>query len=185
MKFIIDAGHGGTDPGAIGPTGLMEKDVTLDIATRLASIAMMRGHFPVLTRMGDETQSLKYRTDYANKQGGRCFISIHCNSFTNQNPEGFEIWTYLGQSQSDVLATAIVKQWIKTFPSHLIRSDWSDGDVDKQSKFYVLKNTVMPAVLLETAFINNPKWETWLRDTKNHQIMAETIMAGIENWVNK
>ena len=183
MKFIIDCGHGGTDPGAIGPSGLMEKDVTLDIGTRLASIAIMRGHFPVLTRMRDEFQSLKYRADYANKEGGRCFVSIHCNSFTSQSPEGFEIWTYRGQSKSDVLASSITHQWSKAFPDHLIRADWSDGDVDKESGFYVLKHTAMPAVLLETAFISNPKWEKWLRDTKNRQLMAEAIMAGIESWI--
>jgi len=185
VKFIIDPGHGGSDPGAIGPTGLMEKDVTLDIATRLASIAMMRGHFPVLTRMRDEYQSLKYRTDYANREGGKCFVSIHCNSFTSPAPAGFEIWTYRGQNTSDTLASSITHQWSKAFPSHLIRADWSDGDVDKESGFYVLKHTAMPAVLLETAFISNPKWEKWLREEGNLKKIAEVILDGIEAWGGK
>ena len=180
MKFIIDAGHGGSgrngDPGAIGPTGLMEKDVTLDIATRLASIAMMRGHFPVLTRMRDEYQSLKYRTDYANREGGKCFVSIHCNSFTSPAPEGFEVFSYRAGSQaSSDLAECVLSAWRLSFPDHVIRGH-------KTSGFYVIKNTKMPAVLLETAFISNPKWENWLRDEKNQQSMAETIMAGIEAW---
>ena len=180
MKFIIDAGHGGSgrngDPGAIGPTGLKEKDVNLSIATRLASIAMMRGHFPVLTRMRDEFQSLKYRTDYANREGGRCFVSIHCNSFTSPVPEGFEVFSYRAGSQaSSDLAECVISAWRLSFPSHVIRGH-------KKSGFYVIAKTKMPAILLETAFIKNPAWEPWLRDEKNHQAMAETIMAGIEAW---
>ena len=176
MKFIIDAGHGGSDPGAIGPTGLKEKDVNLSIATRLASIAMMRGHFPVLTRMRDEYQSLKYRADYANKEGGRCFVSIHCNSHTTPTAHGFEVFSYRAGSQaSSDLAECVLSAWRLSFPDHVSRGH-------KKSGFYVIKNTKMPAVLLETAFISNPKWERWLRDEKNHQSMAETIMAGIEAW---
>jgi len=182
MKFIIDCGHGGTDPGAIGPTGLKEKDVTLAIGKVLESISKMVGHTPVMTRTGDEYVSLEDRTKFANARGGKCFVSIHCNSFTSPAPAGFEIWTYRGQNTSDTLASSITHQWSKAFPSHLIRADWSDGDVDKESGFYVLKHTAMPAVLLETAFISNPKWETWLRDTKNLQSMAEAILAGIEGW---
>ena len=179
MKFIIDAGHGGRDSGAIGPTGLMEKDVTLDIGTRLASIAMMRGHFPVLTRMRDEYRSLKYRTDYANKEGGRCFVSIHCNSFTTPIPEGFEVFSYRAGSQaSSNLAECVLSAWRLSFPDHVSRGH-------KTSGFYVIKNTKMPAVLLETAFISNPKWETWLREKGNLKKIAEVILDGLEAWGGK
>ena len=179
MKYIIDAGHGGRDPGAIGPTGLMEKDVTLNIATRLAAIAMMRGHDPVLTRMRDEYQSLKYRTDFANAQGGECFVSIHCNSFTTPVPYGFEIWTYRnGSLASSSLAQYIMVAWQHQFPGNGNRGH-------KKSGFHVLRETTMPAVLLEVDFISHPVWEKWLRDGGNHQKMAEAIMAGIEAWGGK
>ena len=123
----------------------------------------------MLTRMRDEFQSLKYRTDYANREGGKCFVSIHCNSFTSPAPEGFEVFSYRAGSQaSSDLAECVLSAWL-SFPDR----------GHKKSGFYVIKNTKMPAVLRN---ISNPKWESWLRDEKNQQSMAETIMAGIEAW---
>ncbi len=91
---VIDPGHGGDDPGAIGPSGLKEKDVTLDIAKRLKKILEERYNLVVfLTRETDRYISLKERTAFANRKGADVFISIHINASRKRNTRGIE--TYL------------------------------------------------------------------------------------------
>ncbi len=87
---VIDAGHGGKDPGAVGPTGLREKDVNLDVALKLALVLRERGVKPVLTREDDTFVPLATRAEVARDVGPDCFVSIHANAADNSWTEGFE-----------------------------------------------------------------------------------------------
>ena len=90
---VIDPGHGGKDPGAIGITGLREKEATLDIAVRLKQLLSKNGQLRVvLTREDDRFIGLNERTKRANGQGGKLFISIHCNSLKKGGGSGFETY---------------------------------------------------------------------------------------------
>lgn len=91
-KIVIDPGHGGKDPGAIGRTGLREKDVNLDVAKRLAKILKSQGVEVVLTRSSDIFVSLARRVDIANKSNADLFISIHSNANRARSLNGFEIY---------------------------------------------------------------------------------------------
>ena len=182
MRIVIDPGHGGADPGAVGPTGIREADINLSVATRVASLLTRRHHEPILTRTGDVTMSLQTRTSFANSRGADCYVSLHCNAAVSRQAHGFEAWTSRGQTRADSLASCISAAWSKEFPTMHIRADWSDGDVDKESGFYVLVNTKMPAVLLEMQFISHPQWESWLRVARNQDRMAAAIAAGVEAW---
>ncbi|MDD4954118.1 MAG: N-acetylmuramoyl-L-alanine amidase [Candidatus Omnitrophica bacterium] len=91
-RVVIDAGHGGYDPGAIGKTGLREKDVNLDIARRLSSILKARGIDVVMTRGLDKYISLDKRTVIANSCGAQIFISIHSNANRVRSLSGFEVY---------------------------------------------------------------------------------------------
>jgi N-acetylmuramoyl-L-alanine amidase len=92
-RIVIDAGHGGHDSGAVGPSGLLEKDVTLDIALKLAKRLKASGYEVFLTRSDDRYVKLEDRTRFANKVRGDVFISIHCNASPNKKTRGIETYT--------------------------------------------------------------------------------------------
>ena len=98
--IVIDAGHGGQDYGAIGPTGLAEKDVTLDMALRLEKLLSKAGFKVILTRKDDTFIPLAERTQIANSNGADLFISIHANSSKKRNISGFETY-FLDQAKND------------------------------------------------------------------------------------
>ena len=99
-KIVIDAGHGGNDPGAIGRNGLREKDVNLDIAKKLSSLLRAEGVQTVLTRSTDKFIPLSTRVSIANHSGADLFISIHSNAARSRSLCGFEVY-YVAPSVSD------------------------------------------------------------------------------------
>lgn len=99
-KVVIDAGHGGNDPGAIGRGGLKEKDVNLDVAKRLSLLLQAAGVQTVLSRASDRFIPLSIRVDIANKSGADLFISIHSNANPSRSLSGFEVY-YVATSVSD------------------------------------------------------------------------------------
>ncbi|MHB8154471.1 MAG: N-acetylmuramoyl-L-alanine amidase [Candidatus Omnitrophota bacterium] len=99
-KVVIDAGHGGNDPGAIGRNGLKEKDVNLDIAKRLSSLLRAEGVQTVLTRSTDKFIPLSTRVSMANRSGADLFISLHSNAARSRSLCGFEVY-YVAPSVSD------------------------------------------------------------------------------------
>ena len=96
-RVVLDAGHGGTQQGTSSETGLLEKDVTLDIAERARALLQEHGYSVVMTRTSDQTMSLKDRATTANQQRGDIFVSIHLNSFVGSSARGIETF-YLGPS---------------------------------------------------------------------------------------
>ncbi len=99
-RVVVDAGHGGNDPGAIGRTGLREKDVTLDIAKRLANLLRSEGIEVVMTRAADKYISLESRVGIANNSGADLFLSVHANANRVRSLKGFEIY-YVDNSVDD------------------------------------------------------------------------------------
>lgn len=176
--IIIDPGHGGRDPGAIGPTGLRESDVNLTLAFYLQSAL---GGRPFLTRSADNFVSLTDRAGWMDNADA--FISLHCNAAENPRAQGFEIYTSPGDTGADKLASKIFQTVVNSStPQRRFRSEWSDGDEDKEAAFYVLTHTPMPAVLIEVAFISNPEEEQMLRGDIFLKLQACAIALGIERW---
>jgi len=99
-KIVVDAGHGGTDPGAIGRTGLREKTVTLDVALRLAKLLKAQGVEVVLTRSSDRFVSLPSRVKIANSSKADLFLSVHANANRVRSLRGFEIY-YISPKAND------------------------------------------------------------------------------------
>jgi N-acetylmuramoyl-L-alanine amidase len=98
-RVVIDAGHGGDDPGATSVSGLTEKVVTLDIAQRLRGLLVAGGFEAVMTRETDETMSLQARAAVANARRGDLFVSIHLNSFDEERTRGIETY-YVGPNEN-------------------------------------------------------------------------------------
>jgi N-acetylmuramoyl-L-alanine amidase len=105
-KVVIDAGHGGNDPGAIGRNGLREKDVNLDIARKLSSLLRAEGVQTVLTRSTDRFIPLSTRVSIANRSGADLFVSIHSNAARTRTLSGFEVY-YVAPSVSDAKRAAL------------------------------------------------------------------------------
>jgi len=105
-KVVIDSGHGGNDPGAIGRNGLKEKDVNLDIAKRLSSLLRAEGVATVLTRSTDKFVPLSTRVSMANHSGADLFISLHSNAARSRSLSGFEVY-YVAPSVSDSKRAAL------------------------------------------------------------------------------
>lgn len=104
-RVVLDPGHGGSDPGAIGPSGVREKDVTLDIARKVAPLLAKDGVSVVLTREDDRFVPLEDRTARANAFGADLFVSIHCNAAENRGRHGVE--TYVLDTTKDDIASRV------------------------------------------------------------------------------
>ena len=188
MKVVIDPGHAGRniDPGAVnGSTGLQEADVALVISRQVANYLLNVGYEVKLTRTEweqEETDDLSYRTALANDWGADIFISLHCNSAANESAEGYEVWTSPGQTEGDRLATCIYKQIAAEFPDRAGRTDYSDGDPDNESRFYVLVYTDAPACLVEMAFISNDEEAALLANAAWWDRYARAIARGVTDY---
>lgn len=185
-KICIDAGHGGNDAGAIGPSGVMEKTVTLRVALALQQLLEAEGAEVVMTREEDTevsplgkkasaVEELKARCEVANQANTDIFISIHADSFTNPNARGTTGYYYsLGSPNSRRLADLIRKALIEQIKTP------SRGT--QPCNFYVVRNTDMPATLIELAFISNPDEEKLLNSKEGIQKAAQGILDGIEDY---
>ncbi|MDR0985013.1 MAG: N-acetylmuramoyl-L-alanine amidase [Endomicrobium sp.] len=110
---VIDAGHGGRDPGAIGNNNTKEKDITLDIAKKLKNLfETKKGYKVILTRNNDIFIKLNKRTEIANMLKANLFMSIHCNSSYNKNANGFEVYFL---SKKDIIPNILIEIIVENF----------------------------------------------------------------------
>ncbi len=171
MRVIIDPGHGGTDPGAVGPTGLQEKDVNWQIAVITAGELAKHGIKIMFTRNGDEQASLDKRVQIANNIKADYFVSIHANSANNPKATGTETYAYAPGVEGDRLAHSVQKSLVQAI-------NLADRGV-KYDTLRVVRDTTMPAVLVEVAFINNPDEEKLLRNDAFLEKAGVSIGKGI------
>ena len=180
--IVLDPGHGGSDPGAIGPTGLQEKQVTLPIAEYLKSILEAKGAKVILTRTTDVdvygphasgVDELQARVNVANGNQADAFISIHINSFSNPNVGGIATYYFDGSEQSKKLASSVQEQ--------IAEHSGFNGDRGIQpGNLYVLRHSLMPSILVELGFISNPKEEGHLKESETQKDFANELAKGLE-----
>lgn len=176
MKVCVDAGHGGTDPGAVGrqPFELLEKDCTLALALALEEELELRGHWVVMTRRQDRTVSLESRATFANRLGAELFVSVHANAAATRTAEGMEVFHFPDSSAGRLAARRVLRLMLRDFPAHRNRGI-------KEANFAVLRRTVMPAILVECEFLTNPTQLRFLASTRNQRKLARAIAEGIDS----
>ncbi|NLM98348.1 MAG: N-acetylmuramoyl-L-alanine amidase [Halanaerobiaceae bacterium] len=177
--IVIDAGHGGSDPGAIGKGGLREKDVTLDIALRLYQLLRAYTKARVyLTRDKDQYVSLQERSVMANSLGADAFISIHINAAENGIEKGIETYAhYNSPEEAWALAWYLQESLVKEL-----------GLLDrglKADNFHVIRETKMKAVLLEVGFISDRTEEGLLKQPATREKAARAIYQGLLTYYDK
>ncbi len=175
-KIVIDPGHGGKDGGATSINGLKEKDVNLKISHMLAGILISYGINVVFTRCNDEYVSLDERVKMTNDSNADYFVSVHCNSSSNKNANGTEVFAYSKQSEGSILAKNILDSLIE-------KTGLSSRGI-KYDKLQVVASTNIPACLVEVAFLSNSKEEKLLRDNKFLLEVSEGIAQGILKHLN-
>ena len=176
---IIDPGHGGPDPGAIGIRGIRETDVVLDVSKRVKQLLSEKGVRVRLTRKSEIDLDLPPRVLFANRTGADIFVSIHANASQGKkrNINGLETFYYRGW-RGRLLAKRIQKHILRVSPGS------PDRGV-KQGKFYVIKNTRMPAVLVEIGFLTGRLDARRLEQSMHRKRIAFAIAKGILEYLSK
>lgn len=220
IVVAVDAGHGGEDPGAHGRSGLLEKDVALSIARRLASqINEQPGMRAVLTRDGDYYVGLRERVQKARSAQADLFVSIHCNALTRPDMSGTAVyvlstrgatnenarWLANQENAADMVGGIELQDKDHELAAVLIdlsQSATMEASFDlgsrmldslgrinnlqkprvQQAGFVVLKAPDIPSVLVETAFITNPREERLLADEDYQAKMASSMLTGIKGY---
>ncbi len=171
MTIVLDAGHGGHDSGARG-SRTYEKNRALDLVQRVATNLRARGANVLLTRSGDYFVTLQGRVDFANYRKADLFISIHNNASVNKSSKGTETFYYTAQSVG--LAREIHRELSPA--TGLLNRGVS------QARFFVIRKTWMPSVLLEVAFVTNSREEGLLNSSQWCQRVADGVTRGVTNY---
>jgi N-acetylmuramoyl-L-alanine amidase len=211
-RIVVDAGHGGHDTGAIGPTGVREKDVTLAIARRLAQKLADKGFEVVLTRDDDTYVALKERTGRARERQADLFVSIHANAHRAPDKAGIETYALnrasneyerrlaLRENATDdepeaerdfILADLGMTEFLRdsdrlakevqtTLVRRVTKAYGAPRDLGvKHALFHVLMGVRMPSVLVETAFVTNPREEKRLASESYRDLVAEAVADAV------
>lgn len=170
---VIDAGHGGKDPGTRSRTGVLEKDVNLAIALAVAAELQRQGVNVVLTRDSDVFVSLDNRAEIANKCGASLFVSIHCDFDKNPSTQGFSVLIpRSGPEKASALGRGIVED---------LQSGGAQCHSIRRSSrgLRVLEKTHSPAVLIEVGFLSNSCEAAKLQGNAYRKRIALSIAEGI------
>lgn len=180
--IVIDAGHGGWDPGKIGTKGDNEKEINLTIANILQQYLEQGGATVIVTRMGDEAlgkgkrEDMKQRRDIINDSKADILISIHQNSFPRARAKGAQVFYHNDSKKSQALAENIQSQ-LCTFVD-----PENQRGAKANTNYYILKNTDMPAAIVECGFLSNPEEELLLNNEAYQEKIAWSIYMGIVDY---
>jgi len=176
--IAIDAGHGGRDPGAVGGD-VLEKDINLEVAKLLSELAAAEEDLdPVLIRSLDIFIALEDRIAQAEEAGAVLYVTVHVNSYTNEDPEGIETIVDNTREMDDdswVLAELIQNGVVEATGAR-------DRGTRTQESY--LQRTTMPAVSVEIGYITNPAEREKLVTPEYQQQVAEGILAGIRQYID-
>ncbi|QRG68139.1 N-acetylmuramoyl-L-alanine amidase family protein [Brevibacillus choshinensis] len=171
--IVVDAGHGGKDPGTLGAAGNHEKDYNLAVANKVVALLGQYKEFQVVpVRTTDVFYELSERVAIANERNADLFLSIHANAFPKATAGGTETFYYNANS----------KTFAQIVHKHLQGATQFTDRGYKQSGYYVIKNTKMPAVLTETGFLSNPSENAKLTNPAFQDKIAQALVAAIREY---
>ena len=194
MKIFIDNGHGQFTAGKRSPDGeFREYYYNRIVARRVTSKLKELGYDAELLVPEDDDISLTERCRRVNawcllhgKKNAIC-VSIHFNAYGNgsewTSPSGWSIFTSKGDTAADRLADCIAEAAKVNLPTMKMRGDYSDGDIDYEEEFYILKHTIPACVLSENGFMTNEKECRWLQTEEALSALVKTHVEGIVNYL--
>lgn len=190
IVVVIDAGHGGADPGKVGRTGSLEKEINLDIARKLRVRLEQDGIRVVMTR---ENEDGLYSQDAQNKKREDMearvrviaeakpdfAVSIHQNSFPSEDCKGAQVFYYKDSEESKKLAEVLQDM----FPQVL--QDGNTRQAKANSDYYLLRKTACPIVIAECGFLSNAAEEALLMSDAYREKVAEALYLGIVKYISE
>ncbi len=188
--IVIDAGHGGVDPGKVGVNGTYEKDINLEIALLLEKYFLTQNIQVIMTRRTDDglydldstnkkVDDMKKRVALIEECDADVLVSIHQNSYTDSRCRGAQVFYYTGSVESEALAKQVQQQLIQGVDSENTREAKANSD------YYMLKNTQSLAIICECGFLSNPEeCEKLSTDAYQRQI-AWNIYIGVMQYLNE
>lgn len=187
--IVIDAGHGGKDPGKVGVNEALEKEINLSIALRLKSLLEQNDVLVVLTREEDKdlaseqatnrkNEDLRARAKLVEETAPVVLVSIHQNSFPEESVDGAQVFYYSGSESGKQLGRMVQER---------LKSEINDGNhrVAKANKeYYLLKKAVCPAIIVECGFLSNPAEAELLATEEYQEKLAFAIALGVMEYIN-
>tara|TARA_Y100000389_G_scaffold132302_1_gene129732 strand:+ start:5113 stop:5859 length:747 start_codon:yes stop_codon:yes gene_type:complete len=203
--WLFDPGHGGIIDGKYQTAGkrspkwedgtqLFEGEFNRAVVKRLIKLCEEKGISCINLVDTEEDISLRSRTDKANdiwrkeydKGGKSCiYVSVHANGFDQESANGWSVYTSEGETKSDKVAQVLAEKAEAEFPDHKMRRDTRDGDADKESNFWVLRKTVMPAILSENFFMTNERESKLILSEEGRDRVAKIHFQMIEEVESK
>ena len=188
--IVIDAGHGGVDPGKVGVSGVLEKDVNLAVAQKLQARLTADGFTVVMTRIEDEglysegatnkkREDMAARVRLISEAKPELAISIHQNSFPDASCKGAQVFYYKDSEESKKLAELLQKK----FPEVL--GDGNTRQAKANSEYYLLKKTACPIVIAECGFLSSPEEERLLFAPEYQDKVADVLYQGIKQYLSE
>lgn len=186
---VIDAGHGGDDPGKVGINGANEKDVNLEIARLVKQFLEENDIEVVMTRESDEglydvdasnkkVQDMKRRIELIEEVKPMVTVSIHQNSYPEEYVHGAQVFYYMGSVQGELLAECIQKQLVAKVDSE------NNRRIKANDSYYLLKKTDVPIVIVECGFLSNSAEAQKLCTKEYQERVAWAIHIGILQYLN-
>jgi N-acetylmuramoyl-L-alanine amidase len=171
-RIVIDPGHGGKHPGAVSRSGVKEKELTLDIAKRMKRLLEKNKVEVLLTRERDQFMGLSERTQFANKKGGKLFVSIHINGSVNRKERGFSVWV-LGKGKTEKALEIARKE-----NSVIEFEDSQDQYKEMQEASYILNAIAQSSYLKESLDLASLVNQSMKKRTKLPQYGNGVYQAG-------
>ena len=181
---MVDAGHGGDDPGKIGTAGTLEKEINLAIAKRVEALLKQADVADVMTRTdgnglydenasGKKVQDMKRRVSMMEEAKADLAVSIHQNSYPDPAIKGAQVFYYTSSVEGKQLAKRLQERLVKGLdPQNHRQAKANDS-------YYLLKKTACPIVIVECGFLSNPQEEALLTDSVYQERVAWNIFMGI------
>ena len=185
---VIDAGHGGGDPGKVAGDGCKEKDINLAIAKQVEkklksmgiAVLMTREEDEMLHNMGTEEnkqRDMQLRCEKINESHAVCAVSIHQNSYESASAKGAQVFYYSGSEKGQQFAEIMQRQLVQNLDPENTRI------CKENNSYYLLRKTSVPLVIVECGFLSNPEEAALLQTKEYQEKAASAICAGIEEYL--
>ena len=194
MKILIDPGHGRNTAGKRSPDGrFLEYKFNRQVSNLIVADLLDKGHNAQLIVPEETDISLQERCQRVNNLCRQLspekvlLVSIHANAFGDGHewtkPSGWSVYTSKGRTKSDSLATCLAEAAKKYLPNMKLRADFSDGDVDYEESFFILRRTLCPAVLTENGFYTNENDLRFMESQTGIRAFADLHVEGITEYL--
>jgi len=181
---IIDAGHGGRDPGKVGVTGTEEKNLNLQIALKVKTMLEKQGIKVIMTRDDEngladsKVEDMKERVSIINKEKPALAVSIHQNSYHEESIHGAQVFYFTHSSEGEKSAKIMQEALLDADPDNTRQAKANDT-------YYMLKKTDAPVIIVECGFLSNKAEADKLADDEYQNALTEAICKGIQNYLSK